>query len=205
MAHQLGSGDATLAILAGGQGRRMGMPKGELKIAGKPILEYLLDAFAWPGPTVLVTSPGREHPTGWKQFNIEACDAVPNQGPLRGALTALENTTTPLAVIATVDMPGLATEHLTYVLQRLIDRNCMGLMLRRGLQIEPFPLACRASAATILSAQLERGKRSVHSLCDCLDFIVEDAPVDWPVSAWANLNLSADVREFGNLIQHKIM
>ena len=35
--------DVTLAILAGGAGSRMGMPKAELRIGGRPILEHLLD------------------------------------------------------------------------------------------------------------------------------------------------------------------
>jgi len=34
---------ATLAVLAGGEGRRMGGAKAFLRIAGKPILDYLLD------------------------------------------------------------------------------------------------------------------------------------------------------------------
>jgi hypothetical protein len=39
----------TLAILAGGGGTRMGRAKGLLEIRGKPILEYLLERFDWPG------------------------------------------------------------------------------------------------------------------------------------------------------------
>ena len=41
--------DVTLAILAGGAGSRMGMPKGQLILNGRPILEYLLDHLDWPG------------------------------------------------------------------------------------------------------------------------------------------------------------
>ena len=48
--------NVTLAILAGGEGSRMGKPKGHLEIAGKPILAYLLDQIGWPGPTMLVTA-----------------------------------------------------------------------------------------------------------------------------------------------------
>ena len=51
--------DTTLAILAGGEGSRMGMPKAHLTLAGVPILDYLLDHFGWPGRTMLITAPGR--------------------------------------------------------------------------------------------------------------------------------------------------
>src|ERR1700721_4778762 len=84
----------TLAVLAGGEGRRMGLPKQNLEINGRPILEFLLNQFAWPGPTLLVTAPSRRHPPGAHLFYAEAVDAIENQGPLRGVLTALENAST---------------------------------------------------------------------------------------------------------------
>src|SRR6478609_398221 len=43
----------TLAILAGGRGSRMGKPKSHLRLHGRPILEYLLQRLAWPGPKLL--------------------------------------------------------------------------------------------------------------------------------------------------------
>ena len=69
----------------------MGQPKGLLTLKGQPILDYLLDALAWPGPTLLVTAPGREHPPGWERFDNEAADPESGGGPLRGVLTALES------------------------------------------------------------------------------------------------------------------
>jgi molybdopterin-guanine dinucleotide biosynthesis protein A len=55
----------TLAVLAGGEGRRMGLPKGDLALDGRPILKRLLDRLVWLVSTLLVTAPGREHPTGY--------------------------------------------------------------------------------------------------------------------------------------------
>ena len=39
--------DATLCILAGGESRRMGRPKAELLVRGRPILTYLLERIDW--------------------------------------------------------------------------------------------------------------------------------------------------------------
>ena len=50
--------DVTLAILAGGEGSRMGYPKAELASHGRAILPVLLECFQWEGPTLLVTAPG---------------------------------------------------------------------------------------------------------------------------------------------------
>src|SRR5688500_10566664 len=107
--------DVTLALLAGGEASRMGRPKGELKIAGRPVLAYLLDTFAWPGPTLLITAPGREHPPGWRRFTGECVDPLPAHGPLRGVLTALEHATTELLAVAAVDMPAVRAAHLAWL------------------------------------------------------------------------------------------
>src|SRR5688572_29494375 len=98
----------TLAILAGGAGSRMGRAKSLLTVHGRPVLEYLHRQFAWPGPTLLVTTPGRERPPGHELFSREVTDPVADLGPLRGLLTALEQCTTPLLIVSTVDMPCIA-------------------------------------------------------------------------------------------------
>ena len=41
--------NVTLAILAGGQSSRMGAPKANLDVGGKPMLRYLLDQARWAG------------------------------------------------------------------------------------------------------------------------------------------------------------
>jgi molybdopterin-guanine dinucleotide biosynthesis protein A len=51
--------ETTLALLAGGLGKRMGTPKALLQIDGRPILEWILAELTWPGPTMLVTAPAR--------------------------------------------------------------------------------------------------------------------------------------------------
>src|SRR6195952_3674281 len=97
----------TLAVLAGGESTRMGEPKAALRVGGKPILQYLIERFAWPGPTLLVTAPGRERPPGWERFDREVPDPVAGAGPLRGVMTALEAIKTPFVAVVTVDMPGI--------------------------------------------------------------------------------------------------
>jgi molybdopterin-guanine dinucleotide biosynthesis protein A len=201
MPHDLDYSCVTLAVLAGGQGRRMGLPKGHLQIAGQPILVYLLDHFSWPGETLLITAPGLEHPPGWKRFDREAVDPVADQGPLRGVLTALENTTTHLIVIATIDMPCIGFEHLRWTLSELAARpDCQGLMFRRRIdgqdQIEPFPFACRLGAAGAISGHLAAGGRAPRSLLDQSGFVSVLPPDHWPVAVWTNLNRPQEFQKF---------
>jgi molybdopterin-guanine dinucleotide biosynthesis protein A len=185
--------DVTLAILAGGEGSRMGKPKGELLVGGRPILQYLLDRFAWTGPTLLVTAPGREHPPGWGGFGAEVIDPVGGQGPLRGVLTALENATTDRVLITTIDMPGFDALHLRWI----VDQSCaMGTMLRRREQIEPFPSIFRTSAAQMIRSELDAGRLSVQTLSRQAAVQVLPAPAEWSEFAWTNLNRPDDFEAF---------
>jgi molybdopterin-guanine dinucleotide biosynthesis protein A len=186
----------TLAVLAGGEGSRMGRAKGELQIGDEPISAYLLRQIAWDGPTMLVTAPGRERPPGAERFGREVVDPVAGQGPLRGVLTALEHATTPIVVIATVDMPGVHGEHLRWLVERL-DRtpDAVGLMLSRGSDVEPFPHVCRAGAADAVRARIESDQLSVRRLVDEARVRADAAP-SWPEDVWTNLNRPDDLDAF---------
>jgi molybdopterin-guanine dinucleotide biosynthesis protein A len=193
--------EITLAILAGGEGSRMGAPKGLLRIAGRPILEYLLDQFAWPGPTMLVTAPGREHPPAWERFGRECVDPIAGLGPLRGVLTSLENTTTEWVAVATVDMPAIGRERIE-TLAAAVQAGDLGAMFRRfvpggdEMRVEPFPLLVAKGAAAAMRSRMRAGALSVVRLLDEPEFAVCDAPQAWGDAVWANLNRPADLASF---------
>lgn len=198
--NQTDPSSVTLAILAGGQGSRMGGPKGEIRIEGRPILTYLLEHFSWRGPTLLVTAPGREHPPAWERFGREVIDPVSDQGPLRGILTALEHLETTLLVVATVDMPGLQAAQLHWLLDRMRKSpDCLGLMLRSSAgkpTIEPFPSAFRVGAREIIGRRIQVGKLSVQKLIEVKGFETVAAPATWDSRTWTNLNVPADLTRF---------
>jgi molybdenum cofactor guanylyltransferase len=193
--------DLTLAVLAGGEGSRMGVPKSRLRIAGQPILAFLLDRLAWRGPTLLVTAPGFEKPPGAERFDREASDPVAGLGPLRGVLTAVENAQTDAVVIATIDMLCITKSQLQWVGERLGDRR--GLMIVRGNQIEPFPSAWRSSAAPVIASQLAENRRAVHGLAKLDGFATIAPPGDWPDEAWTNLNIPEDLRGFERRLEKR--
>src|SRR5256885_3123333 len=139
--------ELTLAVLAGGRGERMGKAKSLLRIGEQPILSYLIERFAWRGPTMLVTSPGRQKPPGSEEFDVEVVDPVEGMGPVRGLITAMENLKTEILVVASVDMPGMGREQLLWLMQNLEERpETCGLMLKRE-EIEPFPSIFRKTRA----------------------------------------------------------
>jgi molybdenum cofactor guanylyltransferase len=188
----------TLAVLAGGEGRRMGGPKGALALDGRPILERLLDRLAWPGPTLLVTAPGRRRPPGWRRFAGEATDPVAGDGPLRGILTALENAPTNDVVVIPVDMPNLTPAPLAWLAARLQDHpSAVAVMAQQSGRIEPLPAAFRVSTArNFLRARLSNRQLALHSLSDSPRVVVVSAPRNWPGDFWVNLNTPSDLENF---------
>jgi molybdenum cofactor guanylyltransferase len=194
----------TLALLAGGEGTRMGRPKAWLELAGEPIVRFLLRQFAWGGPTLLVTAPGREHPPGTEAFDREVTDPVAGVGPMRGVQTALEHCRTPLLAFVTVDMPCVAREHLLWLAASLQSRDgALGVMPRRaaggaGPAVEPFPCVLRADARSVVQAHMEGGGDSVRSLASRAEFVTVDVPADWGDRVWTNLNRPADLAAFAS-------
>lgn len=200
--------DVTLAVLAGGEGARMGRPKGLIEIGGRPILAVLLEQWAWKGTTLLVTAPGREHPPAWEAFGREVSDPVAGEGPLRGVLTALEQAATPLVIVATVDMPAVGHAQLEFVAGQAIRRpDALGILLRRRAgdeqRIEPFPSGFRTTAAPLLAARLASGRRALQPLAADRRFAVVDAPAAWTEGAWTNLNEPDELAAYTALLPRR--
>ena len=188
----------TLAVLAGGEGRRMGGPKGTLALDGRPILERLLDRLDWPGPTLLVTAPGRQHPPASQRFTSEATDPVAGQGPLRGILTALEHAPTNEVIVLPCDMPNVTPPPLAWLAARLRENSAAAaVMLEHQGRIQPLPAAFHARTSRILvRAHLADGRMALHRLTESSKVAVVSASSDWPSNFWVNLNKPSDLTAY---------
>lgn len=188
--------EVTLAVLAGGRGERMGGPKSQLQIGGVAVLQFLLERLQWPGPTLLVTGIGNERPPGHDLFAREVTDAVADEGPLRGILTALDGATTERMVAVTVDMPGVSREKIEWLLDQTGDGG-VGMISRvidAVARIEPFPCVLRTSAHEWIKQRLEAGRRSVRGLGEDAGAVFA-APASWGDEVWLNLNRPEDLRQ----------
>lgn len=198
--------DVTLAILAGGAGTRMGMPKSLLRIGDEPILRWLLKHYSWPGPTLLITAPDTPDSPGAEAFNAHAVDSAAGNGPLQGLKTAIENAATEMLVVVTVDMPQMDAAKLGWLVHQLQRRSQrLGVMCRRDVSdasLEPFPFALRRAALGHVERRLTGGERAVRALCDGTDIEAITAPSNWPDSVWMNLNYPDQLAAFLEVSEH---
>jgi molybdopterin-guanine dinucleotide biosynthesis protein A len=193
--------NTTLAILAGGEGSRMGKPKGLLTVGGRPILKHILENAHWPGPTLLITSPGRQSPLGVEAFDAEALDPVAGLGPMRGILTALEHAKTEQVVVSAVDMPSLGPEIFRWLAGELHRRPAAhAIMIERmsghARVVEPLPAAFRKTAAKLLEPRLADGQASLHRLAGLDGVVLVQAPESWGPELWTNLNFPGDLENW---------
>ncbi len=188
----------TLAIIAGGAGTRMGVPKHRLRIRGRAILEDLLDRMEWEGPTMLVVARAGQIVEGMSRIDRVVADEIADEGPLRGILTALERAVTSAIVAIPIDMIRLRGEHARWIARCASESEAPCLMLRSGTgEIEPFPGHFTSDVAAIVRRRLSEEKRSLVGLAEEDGTRIVDAPRDWPTEVWTNVNTPEEAHRLG--------
>lgn len=102
----------TAVILAGGQSRRMGLDKADIRINGRSMLEHarLLASRTGAGQTIILGRP--DHHEG-------VPDTKPHQGPARAIHDWLATRTLPLRLLVLpIDMPFLGMGQINALLNR---------------------------------------------------------------------------------------
>jgi len=93
----------SIAILAGGQSRRMGRNKALITLHGKPVLQWVIDAVApLTDDLFLVTNT----PAEYRPFNLPmVSDILPGNAALGGIYTAIATAKHPWTFLLACDMP----------------------------------------------------------------------------------------------------
>jgi molybdenum cofactor guanylyltransferase len=146
--------DVSLAILAGGRGRRLGgLPKGLLLRDGRPLLAHLLALSPKFAEVLLVTSES----TPYRGFPVRmVADVISDRGAPGGVHAALVHAATPWVLVVAADMPfvtGVVVEVL--LAQRSEGVDAVGFEVDGRLQ--PLLACYRTSLATAWGAALDAG------------------------------------------------
>ncbi len=104
-------------ILAGGQSRRMGANKAFVRLNGKPLIGYALDALQKLTPEIIL-SVGAE-PFQYENLPVVK-DIYPGCGPAGGILSALRHSKTELNFVLSCDMPFVSGRLLKYILDQVL-------------------------------------------------------------------------------------
>ncbi len=185
--------EITIAVLAGGESRRMGQDKAALMWQGQTLLERIVQTAQQVAPRVLVV--GRARPaSGALDFVPFLPDAQPGEGPLRGLEAALHFAGRAGVLAVACDMPLLSADALRWLLAQasVAAPGAEGLAVRNSGQWEPLFSVYGAACLPRVRERLAQGQRSLHRLIDSGGFAAAEAP-PWVGAQLVNVNTPADL------------
>lgn len=153
------------AVLAGGQGRRMGgVDKASVRLGGRSLLEHVLERLA-PRCSALVISANGD-PARFAAHGFPVVPDTVGTGPLAGVLAAMDWAAAQLPdiaflVSATVDVPLLPTDLVSRLLARRESSGQRIVAARSGGRTHPAHALWPVSLRHDLRAALAAGERRV--------------------------------------------
>lgn len=147
-------------VLAGGRGRRMGgVEKGLVEIAGKPMIEWTLDALRPQVDQVIVNANGNA--TAYERFGAQV---VPDrlegfQGPLAGLHAAFSAVHRDYLLCVPCDAPRLPPDLVERLSRALVDEGAEIAVAEAGGRLHSLHALFDCRLAPDLAARLEQGER----------------------------------------------
>jgi molybdopterin-guanine dinucleotide biosynthesis protein A len=185
------------AVLAGGQGKRLGMDKATLQIGNCSLLDRILLVLRemFPYIMLIVQQDGSSllalEDTGVKVVT----DVIPGKGPLVGIYTALQHSPAPYVFVMACDMPYPSRELIRCMLSAVPGLDAV--VPRRGEYIEPLFAVYRQDIAARIRARIEGGRLKIHELIEELNvrYLEEDevAACDPGFRSFFNINTLEDL------------
>ncbi len=181
----------TLAINAGGRSRRMGRDKALVQLAGRPMLEHVIERVSGLGQaqTLLVSNDHALH----ARFGLPMLrDSLPDGGSLGGIYTALMHSQNGHTLVVACDMPFLSVALLRHMLA-LREEGDYDVIVPR---VKGYPQGLHAVYGQVciapIRAQIEAGRLKVIGFYDQVRvrYLDEDEwkPLDPTGQALNNIN-----------------
>jgi molybdopterin-guanine dinucleotide biosynthesis protein A len=183
-----------VAILAGGESRRMGRDKGSLPVAGVPMLARVLAAVRASGLRVVIVGRPDVAAIVGDDGLPRIADDAPGNGPLGGIATALRVTGGSLLAVA-CDMPLMTPDALLWLAgQTPLAAHRDGVITLNGGRYEPLFSIYSHAALPLIESLLARRERALRALIAAGDFLHIEAPPTI-VPALANINTPEELGE----------
>lgn len=127
-------------VLAGGASRRMGRDKALVGVAGRPMLDWVVDAIGAVADDIVVSGEPRPPWAGRLRFIEDHGD--PKRGPLAGIATVMDNVDSDaLLLVVGVDQPWVRPDTLRAIAARF-----------SGLPVVPVPEGVRQTTCAAYPA-----------------------------------------------------
>lgn len=182
----------TGVILAGGKARRMGgRDKGLIRIAGKPMIEYILNAIQDQVNTVIINANRNQDSYRQYGYPVIGDEFQGFNGPLAGMASALRVIDTELMVTAPCDSPYLPADLISRLYRQLQQSGADISVAHDGERIQPVFSLMKRSLLDSLLDYLNKGERKIDRWFGQHRLVMTDFS-DKP-ETFINLNTPEDV------------
>jgi len=174
-------------VLAGGQGRRMGgVDKGLIELAGRPMIEHVLERFRPQVGEILINANQNADRYGAYGVPVVA-DAVGGfAGPLAGLHAGLMRMTKPFACTVPCDSPFLPSDLVARLAAALDSERAQLAVARTFDQPHPVFACMRRDVLPGLAEFLQTGGRKIDAWYAAL--AVVEVAFDDEADAFRNIN-----------------
>lgn len=151
-------------VLAGGVSSRMGgEDKGLVDLAGRPMLEYALDALRpQVGPILISANRNLDRYTEYG-CRVVTDEAEDRPGPLAGVASAFQHLVTDYLLIVPCDAPLLAADLAPRLHAACVAEGTAAAVASDGRRMQPVFLMLRATVGPGLRSYLADGGRKVDT------------------------------------------
>jgi len=188
-------------VLAGGASARLGQDKALVEVAGRTLVERVVDVLCSLVSEIVLVTPSPER-LAWLGLPVVG-DVYPGIGTLGGlhaGLSAIEN---PYGLVVGCDMPFLNRSLLTYMISQRGDAEV--IMPQVGRFYEPLHALYARSALPVLEERIRAGERRIRQACEGLRtrYILEDeiAAFDPDHLSFFNVNTPEDLERARALLE----
>ena len=183
--------EVTAAILAGGEGARVGgQDKGLLLLAGEPLIARVSGALRAQAGAVLICA--NRHHESYAAFGSVVADAIEGYaGPLAGIAAALAVCTTPWLLTVPVDCPDPPAELASRLLAEVIAAGTSLAVAHDGDRAQPLFAIYRPAMAESCSDALVRNMPVWRWQRDCGATVVDFSD---RAARFVNLNTPEEFR-----------
>lgn len=164
----------TVVIQAGGRSSRMGRDKGLVQLAGRPMIEHLVERVDQLGDELLITT---NQPEEYAYLGLRlASDASPGAGALPGLRTALEAAHGETVLILACDMPFVSRPLLAHLLD-LAPRADVVVPYWQGRYQTLHAVYARTPCLAAVTDALERDEKRMISFYPQLNVLRVEAGI----------------------------
>ena len=184
--------NTTGVILAGGKARRLGgRDKGLVLLAGKPLVQYVLEAITPQVERVKINA--NRNQDDYTAFNCPVIsDELDNYcGPLAGMASCLAEIDTPYMVTAPCDSPFIPDDLVKRLFLKLEQNDAEISVAHNGERIQPVFVLMKSTLRHSILGFLDKGERKIDKWFDQHKLAITDFS-DQP-DTFININTEDDL------------